>query len=71
MSAVATAHDQIDERIRGLLDKLPERGDPVSLKRAVNFMRSAYLDGYVHALTDETPMTEEAPMLRYHELFLP
>ncbi len=65
------AQDAVDERVSALLVKVSGREFPLTLNAAAGFFRAAYLDGYFDALHDDRPLTEEVPMLRYPQLFLP
>ena len=65
------AQDAVDERVGDLLVKVQGREFPLTLDSVVGFFRAAYLDGYLDAQHDERPLTEEVPMLRYPQLFLP
>lgn len=44
---------------------------PLTFDVAWTYIRAAYGKGYYDALADGAPLTEEVPMLRHPEYFLP
>ena len=64
-------NDLVDERVGDIFRRLDGLEWPLVADYVFKYFRTAYFDGYLDGLADEHPLTEEVPMLRYPQLFLP
>jgi hypothetical protein len=71
INSMQKAELRIDARLAELVGELHECQFPMTLEDASRFIRAAFGRGYQDALIDPTPLTEEEPMLKYSNLFLP